>query len=532
MSERGFKESVWPDVLKLPAQILAVGASIFLVIQLFKWLDLPTLTLPKGQEVSWLQLLVALAIFAVGIGVVAFLWWLSSRFFRLLGAAGENADKIAQLKDLPMGLPEGTVRAVLALVVAVVGLPLLLFSSEVGGDSAIAGYINGIITGVFGFYFGTRTTGIPPAAMDKITTAQQSAIEQAKVAEQARQEAEQARDTADAATKQAETAQQESAQMQDALGFDSLLGKAQRQLVLAKSVLSILKTTGVLPKELTDALPKDLDSIVAKAESTVGALRGLTGKEATPEKLDDLKTIVENLTGGSSPLSVLLGKAGPLVANVVPALGPLGGIAMLLGIGVKLGSDQFKRWRARVLAAPLAQGLVEAGTLTPQLARAVLDRTPSVSGLFTGRPAPEVDAVLANVLVADDPAGLLGESYGAAGQIAAGVVSEDALGSTVTALQQSLLSLYGAGDITDDTLNKVRTSFGTPAAPALAASQPALDAVSAADANALLDKVSGTSSKPGTPVDQAAAFDLLVSLVDTARRENIDLAQAIAELRQ
>ncbi|WP_341678843.1 hypothetical protein [Niveibacterium sp. SC-1] len=518
-------QTLWSDVFKLPVQILALGLSIFGVILLFQQLNLPTLAVANGQGVTWLQIVVALAIFAVGIGVVAFLWWLSSRFFGLLGAVGENAEKIAQLKDLPMGLPEGTVRAVLALVVAVVGLPLLLFSNVVGDDKAIAGYINGIITGVFGFYFGTRTSGIPPAAMDKITNAQQSAIEQTKVAAQARQEANDARATANAA-------QQESAHMEDAMGFDSLLGKAQRQLVLAKTVLSILKTTGALPKELTDALPQDLDGIVAKAESTIGAVRGLSGKEATSDKIDDLKTIVDNLTGGGSPLSILLGKAGPLVANVVPALGPLGGIAMLLGIGVKLGSDQFKRWRARVLAAPLAQGLVEAGALTPQLARAALERTPGVSASFAGRAAAEVDAVLSNVLVADDAAGVLGAAYGPAGNIAAGLVGEDALGATVTALQQSLLALYGAGDISDDTVNKVRASFGNPASPGLAAAKPALDGVRAADVNALLNQVSGASLKPGVPVDQAAAFDMLVMLVDTARRENIDLAQAIAELRQ
>ncbi len=518
-------EKIWSEVLKLPVQILTLGLTIFCVIQLFQWLNLPTLTLPKDQEISWLKILVALAIFVVGIGVVAFLWWLSSRFFHLLGTAGENADKVAQLKDLPMGLPEGTVRAVLALIVALVGLPLLLFSNEVGSDPAIAGYINGIITGVFGFYFGTRTTGIPPAAVDKISNAQQSAIEQTKVAEQARQEAAQARESAN-------VAQQESAQMEGAMGFDSLLGKAQRQLVLAKTVLSVFKTTGVLPKELTDALPKNLDDIVAKAESTIGAVRGLSGKEAAPDKINDLKTIVDNLTGGDSPLSILLGKAGPLVANVVPALGPLGGIAMLLGIGVKLGSDQFKRWRARVLAAPLAQGLVEAGTLTPQLARAALERTPSVSASFASRSSAEVDAVLANVLVADDAPGLLAEAYGPTGNIAAGLVTEDAMGPTVAALQQSLLALYGAGDISADTVNKVRMSFGSPASQALVAAKPALDGVSAADVNALLDKVSGISLKPDVPVDSAAAFDMLVMLVDTARRENIDLAQAIAELRQ
>jgi hypothetical protein len=513
----------WLRMFKLPLQIIALGVSIYFVFFLFKKLDLPTLSLPPASGKSWLQALVAFIVFLVGIGVVAFLWWLSARFFQLLGTGGENADKIVQIKDLPMGLPEGTIRAVLALIVAVVGLPLLLFSSQVGGNTAIAGYINGIITGVFGFYFGNRTAGIPPSAIAPIANAQQSALEQTKLAADAIQEASQQ-------TTIAKQAQLESAQIAGAVDFDSLLDKAQRQLVFAKAVLAILNTPNTLPKELIAALPSDLADTVAKAGNIIDAVSGLSGKDVAPDKLDELKAIADILTRNTSVLSILLGKAVPLVATVVPGFGTVGGIAMLLGIGVKLGSDQFKRWRARVLAAPLAQGLVESGTLTLSLAHAALARTPDISSFFASRGQAETDSVLMNVLTADDPVTVLNNAYGRSGNIAADVINDDDSASIVTALQQSLLALYGAGDITDDIVSKVRAGFSTTASQALIDTKTTLDNVHAVDINNLIDEVSGVSVKPGVPADSAAAFDLLVTLVDTARRENIDMVQAVSEL--
>ena len=68
-------------------------------------------------------LIIAGLIFLVGLAFAGFLWWLAARSFALLGQPGTTPEHIAALRDLPMGLPEGTVRAILALIVCVVGLP-------------------------------------------------------------------------------------------------------------------------------------------------------------------------------------------------------------------------------------------------------------------------------------------------------------------------------------------------------------------------------------------------------------------------
>lgn len=509
----------WARICKLPLQIVMMGISIFIVAKLFTYLGLHPISWPSKETGSGFKAFIALIVFLVGTGMVSFLWWLSSRYFRLLGCAGENIDKVAQLKDLPMGLPEGTVRAVLALIVAVVGLPLLLFSSQLGTTPEIAGYLNGIITGVFGYYFGTRAAASTATTNNNsVASAQQAAQEQTRQAERAQNDADQKMQLAE--------------KIQSTADVDPLLDKAQRQLALAKALLAMLPQTNSLPTGLGDVLPGDLNNTITRAESIINALRNLSKKDVTPDQLDELNQVVNILTGATSPLSVLLNKAAPLVAPAMPALGPIAGIVMLLGVGAKLGSDQFKRWRARVLAAPLAQGLVESGTLTLPLTRAALENAPAAIPFFAARPPAEVDSVLANVLAADDPVSVLNEAYGPNGNVAADIVHDgEQATSIVTALQQSLLALYGKGDITEEIASKVRASLTSPASQALCAASAALNNLSATDINQLINLVSGVSSMVANPADSRAAFDLLIMLVDAARRANVDFVQAIADLK-
>lgn len=143
-----------------------------------------------------------------------------------------------------------------------------------------------------------------------------------------------------------------------------------------------------------------------------------------------------------------------------------------------------------------------------------------------------MDSVLANVLAADDPVSVLNEAYGPNGNVAADIVHDgEEATSIVTALQQSLLALYGKGDITEEIASKVRASLTSPASQALCAASAALNNLSATDINQLINLVSGVSSMVANPADSRAAFDLLIMLVDAARRANVDFVQAIADLK-
>ncbi|MBW8847678.1 MAG: hypothetical protein JF607_22180 [Burkholderiales bacterium] len=525
----------WEDLLRLPLRIVLIGGAVTLVGFLLQHaLGMPELSSLQfdDKNKSGLRLVVAVLIFGVGIAAAVFLWWLSARFFALIEGKSLDAASLAAVKDLPMGLPEGTVRAVLALVVAVVGLPLLLFSNAVGMDTAIAGYVNGIITGVFGFYFGTRTTGVPAQAVEKIAEANREALQQTKIAAVAKESANQAQTEADAAKQELGEAEQRAdasnGQVERAGKFDSTLSTLKRHLGLSKTLLFTLGP--LLPKGL---LPDDLDKTIDAADRAVTAVQGVTAATATGDQLAALTDAFESLTGTEkSPLGALLSRASPLLQSVLPAIPGLGaaaGLATLISLGVKLGSSQFQRWRARVLAAPLAQGLIEFGALSPELVRSALNRSPLLLGKLGGQPPGIVDGILLDAVLRDDGPLRLTKAYGSAGTEAAGLLSDADVETGLAELRQSLLALYGSGDVQDATLNPIKATLAASANPELAAA--AVQNLTARDANRLIDAASGVSAKPGVPWDQAAAFDALVMLTDSARRDNVDLVRAIAEVK-
>ncbi len=205
---------------------------------------------------------------------------------------------------------------------------------------------------------------------------------------------------------------------------------------------------------------------------------------------------------------------------------------MLLGVGAKLGSDQFKRWRARVLAAPLAQGLVESGTLTlPDPCRP--GERPSSHPLFL--PHGHRQRWIASWRMCWQPTILCLCSMRPMGPTETSLLT-----SSMTA-RKPHLSLPHCSNLSSHSMArvtlrkrspaKVRASLTSPASQALGAASAALSNLSATDINQLINLVSGVSSMVTNPADSRAAFDLLIMLVDAARRANVDFVQAIADLK-
>jgi hypothetical protein len=524
------------DVLRLPARILAAGFAILIPALAWKYTIGTSFawSFANTLDSSWAELVVAMLVFAVGVCLVIMLWWITARFFRLIESRIIDGATIAVIKDLPMGLPEGTVRAILALVVAMIGLPLLVFQGVLDLEPEIAGYINGIVAGVFGFYFGTRASGVPASAVDKIADAQQTAIKKVDEAADAKVQAANAQGAIEAA--KADFVRLQSAttedlrRVKDAGAFEGNLSKVARHLALA----------GTIMKEFSRALPPDMippgtAEMLANAEKTVAALRAVTTADATQEQFDQLANIADVLTGSASPISALLKNAAPLLANVlpVPGLGQVASLVALLGIGAKLGSSQYQRWRARVLASPVGQRLVEFGTMTPELIHAALKQAPILSNALAQLDPDVVESDLANVIASSDPAGNLLAAFGPQGNSTPNLVPDAAAAQAgIAQLQQALLSLYSANDVQPETVQQVADALASPALPELANVQSALRGLAPSSVNQLVDAVSGISANTTLPEGQRAAFDALVSLVDAARHQNIDLVAILAELRQ
>ncbi len=305
--------------------------------------------------------LVALLIFGVGLGFAAFLWWLASRSFALLRDPGTTPEQIAAMRDLPLALPEGTVRALLALIVGIIGLPLLLFSQALALNDAVAGYVNGIIAGVFGYYFGARSS-VPDTQVAR-RLGEALTIEQRT--SQALREAEaQAREAAREAALDAGRPAR----------LEGTIGQLERHLGVARTILDRLG-----PALPAGVLPPQAATLLATAEQALSTARTL----GAAAQEGPLQAALSALTGTGGPFAALLRAAAP--ALPLAAGGPLGAVAMVLGVGWSLGSNAWRRFRARLLDAPLDPALFEPGAITPASAELRLAQAPIFARLFTPR---------------------------------------------------------------------------------------------------------------------------------------------------
>ncbi|MGE4048467.1 MAG: hypothetical protein AB7F35_26665 [Acetobacteraceae bacterium] len=519
-------------ILRFPVQLLVVGAAILLLIYLFGEVRLPAL---QGivTALSGTAGTVAFLLFLVGLAFAAFLWWLSARFFSLLTSEKLNPEQVAGLKDLPMALPEGTVRAVLALIVGVVGLPLLLFSQALTLSDAVAGYVNGIIIGVFSFYFGTRATGVPTQAMNQISAAQREAGRAQAEVDAARGEAGRAQAEVSAAQRDAAANAERADAATRSGSFAASLDRLQRHVGIASALVEMIGPA--LPSGM---LPPALKTVLDSARGVLADVtqRGVTPDSATPSDVERVASAVSALIGGgaagTSSIGGLLQIASKLLpASALTALGPVGAVATVLGVGWRLGSAEFQRWRARVLAAPYASGLVEFGTLTAEEALLKLDDAPMFKQAFAPvRNDPELGAFLADAVLRDDAVARIWDRYGNASNDDPDLFTDrDVLSRGLVEYRALILEDRARTDVDEAAVRSVTSTLADAQNPEV---RPVAGATVTTDVVNAVIRAAGAAASAGNADPQAqAAFDALVTLVGAARAGKVDLPLALTELR-
>lgn len=410
-----------PSFLIPPIAILLSGLATIAVLLAARLAGLglaPLSTAPAS--------LAALLVFLVGLGFAGFLWWLASRCFTLLRDPATTPEQLSALRDLPLALPEGTVRALLALIVGVIGLPLLLFSQSLGLNDAIAGYVNGIIAGVFGYYFGARSTGPDAQAARRLGDALEG---QNRANEALRQSEAAAREAAAQAT-------------QPALAGEAM-ARLERQLAVAR--LLVQRIGPALPAGL---IPPQAEALIAQAEQALAAARFL------PD-LGALQAATAALTGREGPLPALLRTAAPMLPAAT--LGPLGGLALLLGLGWNLGAAAWRRFRARLLDAPHDPALFDPGTITPASAELRLAAAPIFARLFTQRLAePGFLATLLDACLRPDAAALLWARF-------PGFANPAEAEAGLSEFRHALLEDRVQADLSPELVGRVAAALGQPA---------------------------------------------------------------------
>lgn len=272
------------------------------------------------------------------VGFLLYMYTLQKRFFEACMAD----DHLALFFQSPAGLPAGTVRSVLALIIVTISLYFITLAVFGVTEGRSPEMLTGILGAVIGFYFGGRSASrgeekVLSNKVKEVRTEQNTVIKERDAAVKEREAAVQEREAAvqerDQATKEKDTSQAE-----------ALLSKVQKVTGLAKMVSAILPTD----------LKSKFDDVTNKLEQGVNIIENLS-------KIGDVAGVVTkgtevfDLFKGDNPVRSIIEQAtrsfGKVLGGAVP---PLALISTIVGVTTTLAGGAYARWKARILNLPFS----------------------------------------------------------------------------------------------------------------------------------------------------------------------------------
>ncbi|HEV7263944.1 MAG TPA: hypothetical protein VGN83_03370 [Falsiroseomonas sp.] len=310
-------------------------------------------------------------------------------------APGEASSLAGRFFDLPLGAPEGSVRALVSIFIIVFGFLLLALQGPLGlrATEAVTGFLGTVIT----FYFASRTTEQSrqivegaKQAVERATTAAENAGTAANNASAAATDAGSAARNAAGSTLAGAGGATPEQQARIAT-----LRDAQGKLQALRGLIAVAGTLGVgtgavagadralarVDGLLTRIGPvvgggANVETIGKLAEEAGSALRELGDLGPVGNAVTDAMATVGRVAAQSQPIASVL--TGMLGGGAVA--GPAGLVAAVVVGGLQLvkEKEKFDRWKAAMLDTPLDLGLLPT-TVDAGLATAALRRAPLLS---------------------------------------------------------------------------------------------------------------------------------------------------------
>ncbi len=370
-----------------------------------------TETAPAQTQANlWIILAFVGFVTLVAVGLGRYAWQLRRDYLDLMTNAprdpGATTDRLSLYRDSAFGLPEGSIRGIIAIAIVLVALPAMVLNRVLGMGTT--GELGTILGGVLGFYFGSRNAGGDAEAARRQADQNFREAQAARAAQsQAEQQAEVATQTAVQASARAEevasTAQaQAGAAGQAASRLTELTQRAAEGVAVARAI------AGLLPAGPAATV---LTTVTGTAGAVLTAATGATG--AIQDALRD-------------PSGDSVGKAVDAAAAVLRAAGEGTEVAQRLGGALDV-----------VKQASTAIGAVTAAVNDPSPAR-IAEALAQATGLLGQRSdgglggalAPAL-GVLGTVMKLPGVSGLLGAAtpVGAAGAVLLGAWQAAQLGN-------------------------------------------------------------------------------------------------------
>lgn len=242
----------------------------------------------------------------------AYMWFLQRRYF----------EACKELKDLhlfsqsPAGLPTGTIRSVLALMIVVLGLLLIVLSFFGPTARNVPETITALLGTIIGFYFGSRATSGGASELEGEVKALQT--------------------QRDEVVKEKETGE-----------ANTLISKIQKGIAVTQTVADILPgDVGAKYKSVANTLEQGLE--VVKTLSS-----------GNPAEAVTKATEIFDVFRAENPMKDIVRRALGSFASVLPStVPPLAVITAVLGVSSTLIGVAYQRWRARVLGLPFSPAAI------------------------------------------------------------------------------------------------------------------------------------------------------------------------------
>ena len=277
----------------------------------------------------------------------------------------------ALVHGMPLGVPEGTVRACIGLFIIILGVAAIVFQRQLGLGTT--GELAGLLGTVLGFYFGTRSTS---GDRDAAREAARAVAERTADAASAHRRTDAALAREGEIRAEAARAAERDAKARVTLASAERIASNARAIAEAVAAVApdlplartAARVTTLADRALVAARSAATDAgAVAEAASRASALVAEISGD------DPLAELVSAAAGG---LSGALGGAPGLLATVGGPLGLAGAVLTGAAAAFRIGTEHYRRWVARVLDRPYGLDLYPEGLSDAATALAALEVSP------------------------------------------------------------------------------------------------------------------------------------------------------------
>lgn len=272
------------------------------------------------------------------IGAVYYMMRLQKRFLDSCA----SAKQLNHFYEAPAGLPQGTVRAVLALVIVTVSLTFITLQFFIKEDSRVPEGLMTLLSAVVAFYFANRASSEGSAAA---------------VAQQ---------------TQSMRNERDEAVKAQDKTVAETKVGKLKKGLQVIKAA------TSLLPEEKR----KKYEELAGKLENGLTTAESLINGNNASGAGDLLSGALQEF-GRNNPAYSSIAKALPIFSKVlgtsIPAFTL---ISTIITIGVKVGGVRYDRWKRRILHAPIRAASLPVDTIDGLMAAQEFKANPALARAF------------------------------------------------------------------------------------------------------------------------------------------------------